>query len=149
MARRPALRPRSHKRCGIEWRKISRKFFSFSGVSLPFTGVLLPCNTFHKCCYSNILRLPIRFESVGFVSVRNERDPMTTKQSDRPADAKWGYEFGIDGTWTTEQACERMHVTDETLRAWAESGKIRRSKPGLRCFFCIRSINEFLRDSEV
>lgn len=71
---------------------------------------------------------------------------MATKQVLSPADARWGYSFGVDGLWSREKAAEWLGCSIRTVDRRCERGRIRRGKdPDTRMIaVCKRSVINFV-----
>lgn len=67
-----------------------------------------------------------------------------------PADEKWGYQFGVDGLLSAEDACNFLGGCHRhTLDNYAADGKIRKGKSGNRIVICRRSLEEYVSNIEV
>lgn len=73
-----------------------------------------------------------------------------------PAEAKWGYRFGVNGTCTVEEAARRLSVTTRTVWTMINQGLIRKgniittTKAGARgkAVICRRSLDDHLAACE-
>ena len=70
-----------------------------------------------------------------------------------PADMKWGYEFGCDGTLDYNDAFDRLGVrSKDTVRKLAREGLIRKGQhagaANSKAMFCKRSVVEYVRSRE-
>lgn len=67
-----------------------------------------------------------------------------------PIDAKWGFQFGVDGVMGTTQACEFLGgISRDTLDRLAKDGLIRKGKIGSKVAICLKSARHFLSGLEV
>jgi hypothetical protein len=74
---------------------------------------------------------------------------LTVVSSDKPADRKWGYRFGVDGIVKAKEAQTMLgNLSRSCLDKRAVEGKIRRGKEGGRTVFCARSIRQYLQGLE-
>lgn len=74
---------------------------------------------------------------------------IAAKSKESPADAAYGYPFGVDGVVNRSTATALLDCHKATLYRLCNRGIIRRGLAGGRAKFCRRSIDDYLRSLEV
>jgi hypothetical protein len=65
-----------------------------------------------------------------------------------PATKQWGYDFGVDGLLSAEEASEFLgKMSRASLYRLVEQGKIRKGRVN-KIYFCKRSVIEFAKSIE-
>lgn len=74
---------------------------------------------------------------------------MTNQSAFNVVDTEWGYQFGVDGVCSLQEAMELLALSRDTIKRRANDGLLRLGEDGGRVRVCRRSIQEYLRGIEV
>jgi predicted DNA-binding transcriptional regulator AlpA len=74
-------------------------------------------------------------------------DQPTIVETDRPADERWGFPFGVAGLWAVGKVMEHLDVSRATVWRLATDGRIRKGRLNGRkrgaVRFCKRSVEAY------
>lgn len=96
-------------------------------------------------------RIPAKLAPVATMNATDEGNEMVTAAKDNMSetDALFGYEFGVEGTVSREEATRILASCHRTTlwRLW-KSGAIRKGRVAGKTAYCRRSILNYLKSTE-